>query len=146
MSTEQTYTAAVVCAASGITETALRTWRSRDFVKVERTGWTRYSTVDLMRVCVLAELCRRGLDLAHASRISGGLELDPARLRSGDEHYLVTSLEVAESAPAFVRVSRARTTVLEFLGGLEKTTAVLLLDLADVWRRAVGRAPGIAAP
>lgn len=60
-----------------ITEANLRQWRKRGLLfvhKADPTSWTRYSTLDALKVAVVAELSRYGLDLRFAASMAETLD------------------------------------------------------------------------
>jgi hypothetical protein len=102
--TRKPFTAEDVCRAARIKRSTLNTWRIREdrddpsqgvVLHVKKKGkkeWTRYSEADALRVCLLAQLIRSGIDLALASRITSGLFDDlPKNVALDAPPYVVVS-------------------------------------------------------
>lgn len=134
----ETYTASAVCEAAGIKTTTLRAWRSRGIVNVAKDAeadWTRYSDADLMRVCVLAELGRSGMDLALAAPIVEGLDFERPADRVSDPLLLAATIGrggATVKTGGNVRWSRSRRVEIEESSDL----VTIVVDVAKILERA----------
>ncbi|MFT3843345.1 MAG: hypothetical protein QM723_40560 [Myxococcaceae bacterium] len=154
------FSAKDVCRAAGINEPTLRTWRSRRLVASPGTAnaWTRYPLVYLMKVVVLAELGRRGIDLEFASEFLSvfdmaedidGDDRNEKRWRGDGPLFLEGSLAVEYEEKRGKRSKRKHALGLLVIvpgprvevcaNDIEDDTVTVVMDLAKVFASARAR-------
>ena len=158
METPTTFTAKAVCHAADIKHTTLNAWRTRPLrgdkdpngpriLTIKSSGgWTRYNLSDAIRVCVLADLVRAGIELGAAAEIVNRLQsedglfrVDPAKVSTEQPSYRAVS-KIKELRSDSGRAWSLSVADVDSLGDLRLTgddSVAIVIDAAKIFRSAI---------